>query len=103
MFLQPADDGKGPRRFWAHFDPKAGVFRERALEGPGVVLGKVRRVLAAGERADLVQLGGMELPKDKLESLLKTLQGNDLLAGMTLSDLRVTAPAIELQVLAIVA
>jgi hypothetical protein len=53
--------------------------------------------------ASSVQLGDMELPKDKPESLLKTLQGNELLAGMTLSDHRVTAPAIDLQVLAIVA
>jgi hypothetical protein len=104
VLIQPNDDD-GPRRFYAYLstDPEKSVYRKRAAIGSGVVLGRVRRILRDRESVDFLQIGNYSLPRENVRKLLVGLQNNPLGKPVKLSDLKATAPAIELQVLAIVA
>lgn len=102
IIMHPADADESPRRFFGFLDTQAGVYRPRSITGPGIVLARVRRVLRDKQKVDLLQVGNLTLPRDTVRSMLAGLQDNPFGRGIRLSDLKVTAPAIELQVLAIV-
>jgi hypothetical protein len=102
VMLYPADAEVSPRRFFAFLDTGAGVYRPRSFTGTGVALGRVRRVLRDSESIDLLQVGGLSLPRDKVRGMLAGFKGNPLGKDIRLNDLKVVAPAIELQILAIV-
>ena len=103
VFMQPSDDDGGPRKFFGYLDTSAEVYRPRALVGSGVVLGRVKRVLRDRESVDLLKIGNYSLPRETVRQLLVSLQNNPFGRPVKLGDLKVSAPAIELQVLAIVA
>jgi hypothetical protein len=102
VMLYPADAEVSPRRFFGFLNTEAGVYRPRSITGPGVVLGRVRRILQDRESVDLLQVGNLTLPRDRVRSILAGFQGNPFGREIRLADLKVAAPAIELQVLAIV-
>lgn len=106
VLMQPADSASVGRRFWG-FLKTAGAeggttLRRQQIEGERTVVGRVRRVLRKGQSVDLLQVGPLSLPREQVREMMRSLQKMPFGREVRLSDLKISAPAVELQVISLV-
>jgi len=107
VLMAPADSVSSGRRFWGFLRtesaPERGItLRAKQIEGERLVVGRVRRILRKGESVDLLSVGPLSLPREQVRELMKAMAKMPFGREVRLSDLKVSAPAVELQVLSLV-
>ncbi len=103
VFIQPSGTANPRSRFFSNLNRSKLLVPVDELNARFRVFGRIRTVLEPGETVDLLKLpGNMRLPRDQFRELTKKLATAPLLGRQIRpSDLKVTAPAVEITTIAI--